>query len=140
MMLTIGAVARATGLGIQTVRFYEREGLIDEPARTRSNYRTYDESVIERLHFIRRAQELGFTLKEIRELIGLTSDEAASCEQVNEIAASKLAVVKEKIADLIRMQNALEELIDTCNCSGPLRDCSLIRCLQANDESRAACA
>ena len=130
MTLTIGSVARQAGLGIQTVRFYEREGLIDAPPRSSSGYRAYDDKAVHRLRFIRRAQELGFTLKEIRELIALESDRDADCDQVRGIATAKLAIVEGKIADLQRMQSALQAMVDSCRGPGPIRDCALMDCLQ----------
>ncbi|MEX2284888.1 MAG: MerR family DNA-binding protein [Gemmatimonadota bacterium] len=134
MTLTIGAVAKQAGLGIQTVRFYEREGLIEAPPRSSSGYRAYDEKAVYRLRFIRRAQELGFTLKEIRELIALEQDQDADCEQVRGVASSKLSTVENKIADLQRMKAALQQLIHSCNGSGPIRDCVIMDCLQSSTE------
>ncbi|MCH8048022.1 MAG: MerR family transcriptional regulator, partial [Planctomycetes bacterium] len=77
--LTIGQLARRAEVGVETVRFYEREGLLEEPARRPSGYRQYDEGVVDRLRFIRRAKQLGFTLKEIRELLSLRLDPATTC-------------------------------------------------------------
>ncbi len=131
MTLTIGAVARQAGLGIQTVRFYEREGLLEEPPRSTSGYRAYDEKAVPRLRFIKRAQELGFTLKEIRELIALEQDDKADCDQVRGVASVKLATVETKIADLIRMKTALERLVGSCTGNGALRDCVIMECLQS---------
>ena len=135
MSLTIGAVARRAGLGIQTIRFYEREGLIDAPPRTRSGYRSYDTDVVRRLQFIRRAQELGFTLKEIRELIALESDLDADCDQVRVVASAKLSDVEARIADLTRMKAALEDVISSCKGHGPIRECALMDCLQSPGET-----
>src|SRR5688500_2437943 len=130
--LTIGAVAKRTGLGIQTVRFYEREGLLEEPPRSSSGYRTYDESAVRRLGFIRRAQELGFSLKEIRELISLEQDVDADCEQVRGLANAKLDTIENKIADLRRMKAALEKVVQSCVGGGTIRDCVIMDCLQTN--------
>jgi MerR family copper efflux transcriptional regulator len=130
MTLTIGAIAKRTGLGIQTVRFYEREGLLEEPPRSSSGYRTYDESAVRRLGFIRRAQELGFSLKEIRELISLEQDLDADCDHVRGIANAKLDTIEIKIADLLRMKSALEKVVQSCAGTGTIRDCGVIECLQ----------
>lgn len=129
--LTIGAIAKRTGLGVQTVRFYEREGLLEEPPRSSSGYRTYGESAVRRLGFIRRAQELGFSLKEIRELISLEQNEAADCDQVRGIANAKLDTIEDKIADLKRMQAALEKVVQSCTGGGTIRDCVIMDCLQS---------
>ena len=88
--LTIGQVARRAGVGVETVRFYERQGLLDEPDRRESGYRQYTEAVILRLRFIRRAKELGFTLKEIRELIALRRDPSATRAEVRQQATAKI--------------------------------------------------
>src|SRR5579885_1563111 len=95
--LSIGQVARRAGVGVETVRFYEREGLLEEPPRRASGYRQYSEQVIKRIHFIKRAQQLGFSLKEIAELLTLRVDGQTDCSQVKERAAAKLAEVEQKI-------------------------------------------
>ena len=130
MPLTIGALAKRAGLGIQTVRFYEREGLIEEPPRSGSGYRAYSDDAVIRLQFIRRAQELGFSLKEIRELIALEQDRDADCNRVRDVAVAKLATIQGKIADLQRMQAALDQVVQSCTCNGPVQKCAVIACLQ----------
>ncbi|MGQ0815114.1 MAG: MerR family DNA-binding protein [Gemmatimonadota bacterium] len=129
MSLTIGALANTTGIGIQAIRFYEREGLIEKPPRTRSGYRQYDAATIDRLHFIRRAQELGFTLKEIRELVELESDTGADCAEVCAAANAKVAAVQRKIDDLTRMKEELTALIESCSGNGSVRKCAIMQCL-----------
>src|SRR5687767_12378132 len=104
MGLTIGILAKQAGLGVQTLRFYEREGLLDEPARASSGYRTYDEAALKRLRVIRRAQELGFTLKEIKDLIALQDDRVTDCDRVRVAAQAKVRDMERKIADLSRMK------------------------------------
>ena len=91
--LTIGQVAREAGVGVETVRFYEREGLIEEPSRRASGYRQFDEAVVDRLRFIREAKELGFTLNEIKELLSLKLDPASSCGDVKHRAEVKIAEI-----------------------------------------------
>src|SRR6266852_273541 len=88
--LTIGQVARQAGVGVETVRFYERQGLLEEPSRRESGYRQYPEDVVARLRFIRRAKELGFSLKEIAELIALRLDPATMCSDIKERAEAKI--------------------------------------------------
>src|SRR5947209_4073737 len=101
--LTIGHVARRAGVGIETVRFYERQGLLNRPARSPSSgYRLYEEEVVARLQFILRAKELGFTLKEIKELLSLRVDPATSCDDVKARAEVKIADIEERIATLQR--------------------------------------
>src|SRR5206468_13012610 len=96
-MLSIGQVARRAGVGVETVRFSEREGLLEEPPRRASGYRQYDEQGVKRLHFIKRAQPLGFSLQEITELLMLRVDGQTSCEEVNSHAEPKIAAVEKKL-------------------------------------------
>lgn len=131
MTMTIGALADAAGVGVQTIRFYEREGLIEAPARTRAGYRLYDANVTARLVFIRRAQELGFTLKEIRELMALEKADGADCTEVFEAASAKVAAIQQKIDDLARMQTALTGLIQSCDGSAPVARCPIMESLHA---------
>jgi MerR family transcriptional regulator, copper efflux regulator len=135
MSLTIGALAKETGLGIETLRFYEREGLIPEPPRTSSGYRAYEQDAVSRINFIRGAQGLGFTLKEVRELIALQMDTGADCGRVRHTAAAKLSNVEQKIADLTRMRDELSRLIESCSASGTVADCRIMECLAAHDSS-----
>ena len=105
--LSIGQVARRAGVGVETVRFYEREGLLEEPPRRASGYRLYSEQVVTRLHFIKRAQKLGFSLKEISELLLLRVDAQTSCDEVRQRTEAKLAEVERKLVELQRMRQAL---------------------------------
>ena len=132
MSLTIGVLARKAGVGIQTVRFYEREGLLHEPARNKSGYRTYDEGAVSRLTFIRRAQELGFTLREIRELIDLQESQSADCDAVMGVTEAKLKLIDRKIADLTRMRSELQRLSASCSARGPIARCAIMECLGAD--------
>src|SRR5437867_9097723 len=102
--LTIGQLARHGGVGVETVRFYEREGLLDEPARKASGYRQYTEDVVARLRFIKRAKALGFTLKEIGELLALRLDPETSCAEIKDRAKAKIDDIQAKIRDLQRMR------------------------------------
>src|SRR5260370_14872775 len=108
--LTIGQVAHRSGVGIETVRFYEREGLLAKAARSASGYRQFDEEVIARLQFIQRAKELGFTLNEVKELLSLRVEPDTSCEDVKARAATKIADIEDKIRTLQRMKKALFRL------------------------------
>lgn len=127
--LTIGEVAKAAQIGVETVRFYEREGLIAEPPRRPSGYRQYPPDTVRRLRFIRRAKELGFTLKEIGELLDLRVDPAKSCADVRTLANSKVADVEEKMGDLARIKAALEKLSRACRGKGPTSECPILDAL-----------
>lgn len=127
--LTIGQVARRTGVGVETVRFYERQGLLEEPARKDSGYRQYEGGVVARLHFIRRAKELGFSLKEIKELLALRVDPTTTCAEVKNRAEAKLADVETKIQALRRMQKVLQKLTTACSGRGPTSECPILDAL-----------
>ncbi len=132
--LTIGQVARQAGIGVETVRFYEREGLLQEPARRESGYRQYPEDVVARLRFIRRAKELGFSLKEIKELLALRVDPSTTCREVKEQAESKIAHIEGKIASLVRMKEALVKLATVCRGRGPTSECPILDALDSEVE------
>ena len=118
--LTIGKAAERAGVGIETVRFYEREGLIDEPPRGSSGYRQYPESVVLRLQFIRRAKELGFTLNEIKELLSLRLDPGTTCADVKQRAEAKIADIDERMRSLRRIKKVLGKLTESCSGRGPV--------------------
>jgi MerR family transcriptional regulator, copper efflux regulator len=127
--MTIGQVAQRAGMGVETVRFYEREGLLNRPARSPSSgYRLYEEEVIARLLFIMRAKELGFTLSEIKELLSLRVDPGTCCEDVKARAEVKIADIDERIRTLQRMRKALLRL--TRECGGP--DCPILEALDGH--------
>ncbi len=127
---TISRAAKKAGVGIETIRFYERRGLIKQPARPRSGgYRVYDDDVVERIRFIRQAQDLGFTLREITELLSLRADPAADCGDVRAQAAAKRGEVDRKIAQLQYIREALDKLIASCPGGGALRACTIIDAL-----------
>ncbi|MDK1031917.1 MAG: heavy metal-responsive transcriptional regulator, partial [Planctomycetia bacterium] len=114
--LTIGKVAHHAGVGVETIRFYEREGLIEEPPRRQSGYRQYPEEAVSRIRFIRRAKELGFSLKEIKELLSLRASPRARCADVRKRAEAKINDIEQKVRTLQRMKKALVKL--TVACSG----------------------
>jgi MerR family mercuric resistance operon transcriptional regulator len=128
--LTIGQVARKAGFGIETVRFYERNGLIAEPPRRTSGYRQYPESVISRLQFIKRAKELGFSLREIKELLSLRLDPTTTCSDIRQRAAAKIADIESKIRSLERMKEVLVGLTVTCGGVGPISECPILEALE----------
>lgn len=124
--LTVGQVARKAGVGVETLRFYERQGLLEEPARKASGYRQYPADVVERLRFIRRAKELGFSLKEIKELLALRVDPETTCGEVKRRAQAKIADVEEKIQVLQRIKTALVKLTALCRGQGPISACPIL--------------
>lgn len=131
--LTIGEVARQAGVGVETVRFYEREGLLDEPERRASGYRQYEPEAVAVLRFIRRAKELGFTLKEIKGLLVLRLDASATRAEVRQQAKTKVADIEARIADLQRMRDMLLNLIKKCHGDGAARGCPILDALQGTD-------
>jgi Hg(II)-responsive transcriptional regulator len=127
--LSIGQVARRAGVGVETVRFYEREGLLEEPARRTSGYRQYSEQVVTRLHFIKRAKLLGFSLKEITELLQLRVDAQTSCEEVKQRTEAKIVEVERKLVELQRMRQALLQVASLCTGRGPENRCPMLDAL-----------
>lgn len=128
--MKIGALADAAGVGRETVRFYERKGLIPDPPRSPAGYRLYPEDMVQRLRFIRRAQELGFTLREIAELLEFRIDEVSACGTVEVRARKKLEQVEAKISDLRRIGSALHRLVDKCQAREPTSDCPILEELE----------
>ena len=125
---TIGYLARATGTKVETVRYYERIGLLPAPSRTPGNYRSYGRAHLERLGFIRRSRDLGFSLEAVRELLKLSDGRDRPCGDVDQIARTHLADVDRKIADLVVMRDELNAIIDSCG-HGTVADCRIIGAL-----------
>jgi len=134
---TVGQVARRSGVGIETVRFYERQGLLDEPERRASGYRQYGDDDVAVLRFIRRAKQLGFTLKEIKGLLALRLDGSATRSDVRAQAIAKIADIGAKIRDLQRMQDALSVLTATCHGDGPATGCPILESLNNPEDDGA---
>ncbi|WP_369060913.1 helix-turn-helix domain-containing protein [Caulobacter sp. 73W] len=128
MTLTIGDLARAAGVKVETVRYYERIGLLPTPPRTAGNYRAYGEAERGRLAFIRRARELGFPIDQVRTLLDLADQRDQSCATVDTLAHAHLAVVERKIADLQALGRELSGMIDQCG-RGAIADCRIIAAL-----------
>lgn len=131
--LTIGVVARRADVGVETVRFYERQGLVARPPRPRKGYRTYPEETVERIRFVRHAQALGFTLEEIAALLALRVTAGANCAAVRSRAAIKLTDVETKIAKLVRIRDALEKLVAACPGRGAIAQCTILEALDARN-------
>lgn len=121
--LTIHAAARKAGIGIETIRYYQRIGLIEKPEKPLSGYRVYSEDLIAKLLFIQRAKELGFSLTEISTLLELGD---GNCAEIKELAAHKLAVVNNKLHDLQAIANTLENLIQSYESSSSHHECPII--------------
>jgi MerR family transcriptional regulator, copper efflux regulator len=130
--LTIGKRARQGGVNIQTIRYYERRGLIPKPNRSSSGYRLYDEEAVRRLGFVRKAQLLGFSWQEIDELLALRMQRGTSCAQIRQRPRHKIAAVDEKIAELGRIRNALTKLAAACRGKGPTSECPILEALDAD--------
>lgn len=122
---TIGKVAKVAGVGVETIRFYEKKGLIEQPP-TQGTYRTYPKSVVGRIRFVKRAQELGFTLAEIRDLLSLADQPNENRAAVKQIAQQKVASIMEKIAGLKKAEATLSDLVEQCSGDGPVDGCPII--------------
>ncbi len=126
---TIGVVARRSGVGIETIRFYEREGLIEAPPRSAAGYRRYPEEAIERIRFIQRAKDLGFSLAEVRALLDLRVRSDADCHDVRLRAERKIADIEARIRDLGAMREALAELTRACSAGKTTSECPILESL-----------
>jgi len=131
--LTIGGVAERARVHIDTLRYYERRGLVAIPPRSRANYRLYPEDAVRRVRFIKRVQELGFTLKEIKELLSVRAAPEAGCAEVRAHAEVKIKDIDEKIASLTAMKSVLAKLVAECAGEGPLTDCPILESLETKE-------
>src|SRR5712692_650002 len=134
MPLTISKVATAADVNVQTIRYYERRGLFPTPRRTRAGYRQYTDDAVTRLRFIKHAQELGFSLQEIQELLGLRVRHGAACDAVERKTRRKIEVVQQRIRDLQRMKRTLERLATACTTRRPTDDCPILEVLEDHDD------
>lgn len=129
--MTIGQMARAAGAGVETIRFYEREGLLEHPARSASGYRKYPPEAVARLRLIRQAKELGFSLNEIKELLALRVAPGRSCSDVRARTERKIADIDQRITALKRMKAALTRLAAACSGRGPTSECPILEALES---------
>lgn len=127
--LSTGELAKQGGVNLESIRFYERERLLPKPPRTRSGYRVFSEESVRRVRFIKRTQELGFTLKEIKELLALRVDPATTCADIRERAEAKITDIDGKIRVLQAMKKVLKQMADTCPSRGPTSACSILESL-----------
>lgn len=130
---TIGDLARETGVNIGTVRYYERRGLLPKPMRNPSNYRLYDTDAKRRVRFIKRAQSLGFSLREIDTLLSLRATPRAKCEDVRAYAEAKTQEIDEKLRSLRAVQKALKSLIAECSGEAPVTRCPILDSLESDE-------
>ena len=128
--MTIGKLATRAGVGVETIRFYERKGLLPEPPRTLSGYREYPGSAVAHVRFIRRAKELGFTLREISELLDLKIAPGTSCAEIRNRARVKIGDIEKKVRSLEVMRAALEKLAADCPAEGPTSECPILEALE----------
>ena len=131
--LRIGELAQRTATNNETLRFYESKGLLPEPKRSPAGYRLYGESAVQQVRFILRAKNMGFSLREVSELLSLQVDkEDATCGEVKDLAEQKLVVIQDKIHELHRMQSALQQITDAC-CGGneSATQCSILNALES---------
>lgn len=133
MTLKIGQLADRASVNVETVRYYERRGLLPEPTRTESGYRQYEGDAVARIAFIKRAQDLGFSLKEIGELLDLRPRSASACATVERRARDKIALIERKIADLERIKTALTRLAAACRTRVPAGDCPILDALEPEE-------
>jgi Hg(II)-responsive transcriptional regulator len=124
--MKIGEVAKRSGIGIETIRYYEREGLLQEPERRPSGYRQYDESTIQRLEYISRAKALGFTLAEIRELLELSFAAHTGCDHIRQRAEAKITDIESKIRSLQQMRRSLRKIVARCKAKDSPHECPLV--------------
>jgi MerR family mercuric resistance operon transcriptional regulator len=126
---TIGQLARLSGAGVETIRYYEREGLVAEPPRRASGYRQYPDDTLARLRFIRQAKALGFSLKDIKALLELRVAPGTTCADIRKRAEAKIGEVRDKLKMLRQMERALVKLTAACRGRGPTGDCPIIDAL-----------
>jgi MerR family copper efflux transcriptional regulator len=127
--MKIGELAKRAGVGIDTLRYYEREGLLPAPRRLASGYREYGADVVQRLRFVRRAKGLGFTLPEIRELLAISDHTGEDMATLKASAREKLALIDARLAELQRMREGLATLIDACPGHGAMDSCPILGAL-----------
>ena len=129
-MLSIGQVASAAGVNVQTLRYYERVGLLPAAKRSRAGYRQYTDESVRVLAFVKRAQELGFTLREIKELLALRRAGAQRRDAVRAVATAKVADIEQRIQDLIAIRGALSSLLASCACQRSKPECPILEALE----------
>jgi len=130
--MRIGQVAKHAGVNVETIRFYERKGLITQPPRPNGGYREYPKKAVGKIRFIKRAKDLGFSLTEIEQLLSLQANPKATCADVKQRAEGNILAIQERVKDLQTMKRALGNLVESCSGSGPLDDCPIIDCFETH--------
>lgn len=128
-MLTIGKLSKATNASIDTIRYYERMGLLSPDARSAHDYRMYEMSAINRLHFIKNAQQLGFSLSEIEKLLTFGTSKSGSASDILHLTQKKILALQNKIIELQKIQTVLSDLAEQCSGEGPAKDCPILKAL-----------
>ncbi|HJN94978.1 MAG TPA: helix-turn-helix domain-containing protein [Gammaproteobacteria bacterium] len=123
--LPIGELSNRTGVNIETIRFYEKQGILPIPTRSESDRRIYDHNDVKRLNFVHRCRGLGFSLKEIMSLLSLVDDGSYTCKQIHDLTLEHAQEVSGKIADLQKMENVLKEMVEHCS-KGDVPECPII--------------
>ncbi len=134
--ITIGTLARHAAVNVETIRFYQRRGLIPEPAKPLSGYRHYSPETVDRVRFIKRAQELGFTLKEIVTLLQLGD---GHCRETKQLASTKLATIEARLVDLEAMRKVLKKLIQRCDKNTAQKGCPIVESLTWPSAPKKSC-
>lgn len=131
--MTIGTLAKNAGVGVETVRFYERKGILKKPQKPESGFRSYTREDARKIQFIRRAQELGFTLREIRDILGMEANSRATCTDLKSKAEMKLSEIERKIRDLRNMKRTLERFAGACGSKNvSIRECGILECFSSD--------
>jgi len=129
----IGQLAKLAHVPIDTVRYYERHGILPTPAREGSGYRCYEPQDVSRVHFVRRAKALGFTLREIKELLALSAPRHGDVAAIKAVASTKLADIEHRLAELTRIRDGLRKLVSACPGHGDLDHCPILAALSKED-------
>lgn len=136
MAFKIGQLANHAAVNLQTIRYYEREGLLPEPPRLNSGYRLFPDSAVRRVRFIKRAQEIGFSLAEIRELLSIRIDARRERAEVRSLAETKIADIDTKIRTLKAMKTVLNRLTERCSGCGPVSECPILESIDSEEVLR----
>ena len=135
MTMSIGALSKRTGCNVETIRFYERIGIMPKPARTQAGHRVFTQDHLKRLTFVRRSRELGFTLDQVRNLLSLVDSDDYTCDEVKEMTLEHMGDVRYKIADLRKLERVLNDMVSQCD-RGAVPDCPVVDALfETRDES-----